>query len=115
MDRLERQPDLDFGPPRVVAREARPDEHRSVCDVLGRAFADDPVAEYLFPDPATRDPAVIPAPPAPASVGPGPVTVAIPVPAVDPGAAAPVQRGQALPSQRGATRRSWRSFCRRSR
>lgn len=54
MDRPERQPDLDFGPPRVVAREARPDEHRSVCDVLGRAFADDPVAEYLFPDPATR-------------------------------------------------------------
>lgn len=50
----ERQPDLDFGHRRVTAREARPEEHRSVCDVLGRAFADDPVAEYLFPDPATR-------------------------------------------------------------
>jgi len=54
MDLLERQPDLAFGRPRVAAREARPDEHRSVCDVLGRAFEDDPVAAYLFPDPATR-------------------------------------------------------------
>ena len=50
----ERQPDLDFGHPRVSAREARHDEQRSVCDVLGRAFFDDPVAEYLFPDPKTR-------------------------------------------------------------
>ncbi|MFO0689866.1 MAG: GNAT family N-acetyltransferase [Myxococcota bacterium] len=54
MDLGERQPALEFGHRRVVARDARPEEHRSVCDVLGRAFADDPVAEYLFPDPATR-------------------------------------------------------------
>lgn len=54
MDLGEKQPGLDFGHRRVAAREARPEEHRSVCDVLGRAFADDPVAEYLFPAPATR-------------------------------------------------------------
>jgi ribosomal protein S18 acetylase RimI-like enzyme len=50
----ERQPDLEFGRPRAVAREARQDEQRSVCDVLGRAFFDDPVAAYLFPDEKTR-------------------------------------------------------------
>lgn len=50
----ERQTDLDFGRPRVVAREARRDELRSVCDVLGQAFFDDPVAIHLFPDPTTR-------------------------------------------------------------
>lgn len=54
MELGERQPDLDFGHPRVAARPARLEEHRSVCDVLGRAFADDPVAAYLFPDPITR-------------------------------------------------------------
>ncbi len=54
MNLEERQPDLEFGRARVVAREARRDEQRSVCDVLGRAFFDDPVAEFLFPDPATR-------------------------------------------------------------
>ena len=54
MNLEERQPGLEFGRPRVVAREARRDEQRSVCDVLGRAFFDDPVAEFLFPDPATR-------------------------------------------------------------
>ena len=50
----ERQPDLEFGKPRPAAREARRDELRSVCDVLGRAFFDDPVAEYLFPDATSR-------------------------------------------------------------
>ena len=50
----ERQPDLEFGRPRAAAREARQDEQRSVCDVLGRAFFDDPVAAYLFPDAKTR-------------------------------------------------------------
>jgi ribosomal protein S18 acetylase RimI-like enzyme len=50
----ERQTDLDFGRPRPAVREARRDEQRSVCDVLGRAFFDDPVAEYLFPDAKTR-------------------------------------------------------------
>ena len=54
MNLEERQPGLEFGRPRVVAREARRDEQRSVCDVLGRAFFDDPVAAYLFPDPMTR-------------------------------------------------------------
>lgn len=48
------QPDLDFGRPRIGAREAHADERPSVCDVLGRAFHDDPVAEFLFPDPRTR-------------------------------------------------------------
>lgn len=52
----ESQPDLEFGRPRVQAREARRDEQRSVCDVLGRAFFDDPVAEHLFPDASTRAP-----------------------------------------------------------
>lgn len=50
----DRQSDLAFGEPRVQARAARPDELQSVCEVLGRAFADDPVAAYLFPDPTTR-------------------------------------------------------------
>lgn len=50
----ERQPGLEFGRPRPLAREARRDEQRSVCDVLGRAFFDDPVAEYLFPDAKDR-------------------------------------------------------------
>jgi GNAT superfamily N-acetyltransferase len=54
MNLEERQPGLDFGRPRLTVREARRDEQRSVCDVLGRAFLDDPVAEYLFPDPVTR-------------------------------------------------------------
>lgn len=50
----DRQPDLAFGAPRIQARAARPDELRSVCEVLGRAFGDDPVAAHLFPDSATR-------------------------------------------------------------
>lgn len=50
----ERQPDLDFGHPRPGVREARRDEQRSVCDLLGRAFFDDPVAAYLFPEEASR-------------------------------------------------------------
>lgn len=50
----DRQRDFSFGAPRVHARPARTDELRSVCDVLGRAFEDDPVAAYLFPDRATR-------------------------------------------------------------
>ncbi|MEZ4331129.1 MAG: GNAT family N-acetyltransferase [Myxococcota bacterium] len=54
MEFEERQPDLDFGQPRVHVRAARLDERRSVCDLLGRAFFDDPVAAYLFPDPASR-------------------------------------------------------------
>lgn len=54
MDPDERQSDLDFGHPRVGVREARRDERRSVCEVLGRAFFDDPVAAYLFPDPTSR-------------------------------------------------------------
>lgn len=50
----ERQPGLEFGRPRPVVREARRDEQRSVCDLLGRAFFDDPVSEYLFPDAKSR-------------------------------------------------------------
>lgn len=54
MDLDERQRDLDFGRPRATVREARRDEQRSLCDLLGRAFFDDPVAAYLFPDPTSR-------------------------------------------------------------
>lgn len=35
-------------------RDAASDERRTLCSCLGRAFEDDPVAEFLFPDPATR-------------------------------------------------------------
>ena len=40
------------GLPRVRPAAAR--EHRAIARCLGRAFHDDPVAEYLFPDARTR-------------------------------------------------------------
>ncbi|MEM9174360.1 MAG: GNAT family N-acetyltransferase [Myxococcota bacterium] len=48
------QESFDFGPRRPAVRPPRDDERRSVLDVLGRAFHDDPVATHLFPNPRTR-------------------------------------------------------------
>ncbi len=48
------QESFDFGPTRPVVRAPRPEERRSVLDVLGRAFHDDPVASHLFPNPRNR-------------------------------------------------------------
>jgi len=53
-DILERQESFDFGPPSPAVREARPGERRSVLEVLGRAFHDDPVAAFLFSKDRTR-------------------------------------------------------------
>lgn len=53
-DFLARQEAFDFGPPRPVVRNARPGERRTVLEVLGRAFYDDPVAQHLFPSDETR-------------------------------------------------------------
>jgi ribosomal protein S18 acetylase RimI-like enzyme len=51
---FEQQKSFDFGPARPSVREARPGERRSVIEVLGRAFYDDPVSMYLFPKDAAR-------------------------------------------------------------
>lgn len=48
------QASLAFGPPRPIVRPMQPGERRSVLEVLGRAFHDDPVAAYLFPSEADR-------------------------------------------------------------
>ena len=48
------QESFDFGPDRPAVRAPGTDERRSVLDVLGRAFHDDPVASYLFPNPKNR-------------------------------------------------------------
>ena len=40
---------FDFGPPRPLVRGLRDGERRSVLEVIGRAFEDDPVAIHLFP------------------------------------------------------------------
>ena len=50
----EKQPSLDFGPPRPLVREALASERRTVLDVLGRAFFDDPIAMYVYPKDAHR-------------------------------------------------------------
>ncbi len=42
------------GSPGGGVREARRGELRRISFMLGRAFEDDPVAEFLFPDPAVR-------------------------------------------------------------
>ena len=51
---MEIQESFDFGPVRPTVRAPRPDERRSVLEVLGRAFLDDPVATHLFPNPRPR-------------------------------------------------------------
>lgn len=51
---LERQESFDFGPARPIVRLARDGERRSVLEVIGRAFHDDPVAAYLFPNANNR-------------------------------------------------------------
>jgi GNAT superfamily N-acetyltransferase len=48
------QESFDFGPARPAVRAPRTEERRSVLDVLGRAFHDDPVASHLFPNPNSR-------------------------------------------------------------
>ena len=50
----ERQIGLDFGPPLPRVREALPSEHRTLLELVARAFAEDPVATWLFPDAAVR-------------------------------------------------------------
>lgn len=51
---LEQQEPLDFGPARPRVREARDGERRSVVEVIGRAFYDDPVSTFLFPKDESR-------------------------------------------------------------
>ncbi len=51
----DRQETLDFGPPRPLVREPRSGERRRVQEVLGRAFFDDPVSMFLFPDERRRE------------------------------------------------------------
>lgn len=46
----EHQEAFDFGPPRPYVRAPHAGEHKTVLEVVGRAFFDDPVATYLFPD-----------------------------------------------------------------
>lgn len=46
----EQQEAFDFGPLRPLVRHPRPGERKSLLDVLGRAFFDDPVSIYLFPN-----------------------------------------------------------------
>lgn len=48
------QESFDFGPSRPLVRTPQASERRSVLDVLGRAFHDDPIATHLFPNPRTR-------------------------------------------------------------
>ncbi|MCP4908063.1 MAG: GNAT family N-acetyltransferase [bacterium] len=51
---LEQQEALDFGPARPRVCEPGPGERKRVLEVLGRAFFDDPVATFLFPDERKR-------------------------------------------------------------
>ena len=46
---FEQQESFDFGPPRPFVRPALAAERRSVLEVIGRAFHDDPVTCHLFP------------------------------------------------------------------
>lgn len=50
----EEQAAFEFGPLPPRVREARPDDRPAIHDAIGRAFHDDPVAVYLFPDEASR-------------------------------------------------------------
>ena len=51
---LERQEAFNFGPSRPSVRMPHPGERKRVLEVLGRAFFDDPVSMYLFPDERRR-------------------------------------------------------------
>jgi ribosomal protein S18 acetylase RimI-like enzyme len=46
--------DASHAPAAAVARPAAPAELRQIGDCLGRAFHDDPLAEFFFPDAASR-------------------------------------------------------------
>jgi len=50
----EEQAAFEFGPPRPRVRPARPEDRAAIADAIGRAFFDDPVAVYLFPDESSR-------------------------------------------------------------
>jgi len=54
MESDESQVRFDFGPPIPRVREPLATERKRLLEVVGRAFFDDPVAEYLFPDPDSR-------------------------------------------------------------
>lgn len=51
----EQQEHFDFGPPRPLVREPHSGERKRVLEVMGRAFFDDPVSMYLFPDERKRE------------------------------------------------------------
>lgn len=51
---FEGQAAFDFGPSRPGVRKPHPDERKRILEVLGRAFFDDPVSIYLFPDERRR-------------------------------------------------------------
>ena len=53
---LEEQEHFDFGPPRPIVREPHSGERKRLLEVMGRAFFDDPVSMYLFPDDRKREP-----------------------------------------------------------
>jgi ribosomal protein S18 acetylase RimI-like enzyme len=50
----EEQAAFEFDPPRPRVREARSEDRGAICDAIGRAFFDDPVAIYLFPNESSR-------------------------------------------------------------
>ena len=52
---LEQQEHFDFGPARPLVREPHSGERKRVLEVMGRAFFDDPVSMYLFPDERKRE------------------------------------------------------------
>ena len=52
---LEEQEHFDFGPPKPLVREPHAGERTRVLEVMGRAFFDDPVSTYLFPDERKRE------------------------------------------------------------
>jgi ribosomal protein S18 acetylase RimI-like enzyme len=50
----EEQATFEFGPPEPRVRSARTDDHFAISEAIGRAFFDDPVALYLFPNEISR-------------------------------------------------------------
>ncbi|MAG31592.1 MAG: GNAT family N-acetyltransferase [Deltaproteobacteria bacterium] len=54
METDERQVNFDFGPPLPRVRTALETERKTLLEVIGRAFFDDPIAQYVFPDERSR-------------------------------------------------------------
>jgi ribosomal protein S18 acetylase RimI-like enzyme len=50
----EEQASFEFGPPEPRVREAWPQDRTAIGEAIGRAFFDDPVALYLFPNESSR-------------------------------------------------------------